>query len=498
MSLNEIIEIDDVTNSDTIKISNSSSSTSNLNNDAKPLKLNFTQQPSVNFGGGAEFLMNDKKKESKKSDIDITDINELENELNNLSSNVHTKNSNQNTNSNQNNNNNINNNNQNNNDTINKINFDNINITKNDSKPDNSTTNIGKETAEQNNGFFNRFTNPINNINNFPINPDIEKPKLTHEETLKEKFRILRKLEELETKGAKISKKYSMSDSLDEMQGEYELIISEKESTNSVKFQGKMLMAAITGIEFLNNKFDPFDVKLDGWGEQVNENINDYDDIFKELHEKYKSKAKIAPELKLLFQLAGSAIMVHMTNSMFKSSMPGMDDIMKQNPDLMKQFTQAAVNSVGKQNEGFGSFMNDIMPSMNQGPPPDPVKTRQDKSERSTMPENRPDIFAARKEDDAVNINNPYVNISTKSNKDDAPIFKSTRPEMNGPSDVNNILSKLKKKSVEPIKKEIDNSSTISIKELKELEISNVPSRTKQSKNKNKKKSEKTSISLDI
>ena len=80
--MNEIIEINDVTNSETIKISDSNS---NSNNDSKPLKLNFTQQPSVNFGGGAEFLMNDKKKESKKTDIDVTDINELENELNNLS-----------------------------------------------------------------------------------------------------------------------------------------------------------------------------------------------------------------------------------------------------------------------------------------------------------------------------------------------------------------------------------------------------------------------------
>ena len=41
-----------------------------------------------------------------------------------------------------------------------------------------------------------------------------------------------------------------------------------------------MLMAAITGLEFLNNKFDPFDLHLDGWGEQVNENIDDYDEIF--------------------------------------------------------------------------------------------------------------------------------------------------------------------------------------------------------------------------
>ena len=123
-----------------------------------------------------------------------------------------------------------------------------------------------------------------------------------------------------------------MEADLDEMKGEYELIISEKETSNSVKFQGRMLMAAVTGLEFLNNRFDPFDVKLDGWAEQVQENVDDYDEIFAELHEKYRSKAKMAPELKLLFQLGGSAVMVHMTNTMFKSAMPGMDDIMRQNP----------------------------------------------------------------------------------------------------------------------------------------------------------------------
>ena len=140
-----------------------------------------------------------------------------------------------------------------------------------------------------------------------------------------------------------------------------------------------MLMACITGLEFLNNKFDPFDLKLDGWAEQVDENIDEYDEIFAELHEKYKSKSKIAPELKLLFQLGGSAIMLHMTNSMFRSSMPSMDDV-RQNPDLMQQFTQAAVNSMGEQNPGFSGFMNNVMnsggmpsgppPSSRQGPPP--------------------------------------------------------------------------------------------------------------------------------
>ena len=43
---------------------------------------------------------------------------------------------------------------------------------------------------------------------------------------------------------------------------------------------------------------------------------------------------------------------------MFKNSIPGMDDIMRQNPELMQQFTQAAVNQMDNSNPGFGGFMN--------------------------------------------------------------------------------------------------------------------------------------------
>ena len=69
---------------------------------------------------------------------------------------------------------------------------------------------------------------------------------------LKEKFKVLRNLEKLVTKGVKLTKQYNMDSSLAEMQGEYEMIKSEKEKGNSVKFQGKMLMAAVSAIEFLN------------------------------------------------------------------------------------------------------------------------------------------------------------------------------------------------------------------------------------------------------
>jgi Family of unknown function (DUF5767) len=284
-----------------------------------------------------------------------------------------------------------------------------------------------------------------------------------------------------------------------------------------MKFQGNMMMAIINGIEFLNNRFDPFDVKLDGWGEQINENITDYDDIFSELHDKYKSKASMSPEIKLLFQLGGSAMMVHMTNTMFKSAMPGMDDIMRQNPDLMRQFQSAAVNTMGQSNPGFGGFMSNLMdPTSGQTSgrgPPAPLATQGANvvppPNRAGNNVSRPDISMARSNfgpgnfagDDGISIKENNFSIpgfeppqaSAKSNR---------RPDMKGPGDITDILSGLKTKTINISEapqrgsnnEDENNSSTISINDLKEIQTdANVPKRSKR-----KPRSDKNTVSLDI
>ena len=74
--------------------------------------------------------------------------------------------------------------------------------------------------------------------------------------------------------------------------------------------------------------------------------------------------------------LGGSAFMFHLTNTMFKSSIPGMDDILKQNPDLMNQFAKAAVGSIGKQeNEYNPPPPDEIHKLLDQGPPPQNAKS---------------------------------------------------------------------------------------------------------------------------
>lgn len=161
-----------------------------------------------------------------------------------------------------------------------------------------------------------------------------------------EKIDLLYKFRKLENQGVKTTMNYNMNSHLDDMRNEYLKLKKQREVENSIKFQRKVMMATITGVEFLNNKFDPFSIHLDGWSESVNENIYDYDEVFEELYEKYGGTTEMAPEIKLLMLLGGSAFMFHLTNTMFKTSMPGMNDIMKDNPELMKQFASAAMGNV--------------------------------------------------------------------------------------------------------------------------------------------------------
>ncbi len=478
----------------------------NVNEAAETIKLGDSgsgANKSVNFGPGIELLMNDKPKKSgePETDIHLGDLNNLEQELNDLADDVDktssappgilgdiklsTP------------------------DTI-KLNDpleSSLTADDKDEKPNvapSTPSNLGKSTsgASKDNKTWDGYAS----FNDIPMNPDVrvpDKPKLTREEMLKEKFQILRKLEELERKGATLSKKYSMESSLAEMQGEYETLVAEREKKNSVQFQGKMLLAVITGLEFLNNKVDPFDLKLDGWSEQVNENIEDYDEIFAELHEKYKSKSQMAPELKLLFQLGGSAIMLHMTNSMFKSSLPNMDDILRQNPELMKQFSSAAANSMEDTNPGFSGFMSGMMGNMSENVgfgrragndmdmememPPRPSSTT-----RPASPRNDNIRINRMSDNDGINIAESFGN----AQKPEKSVRRPKREEMKGPGNISDLLSGLKTKKVNMGGNDDDNNSVVSITELTERDRTGSSSAPKKSRRRTT--SEKNSISLDI
>ena len=174
-----------------------------------------------------------------------------------------------------------------------------------------------------------------------------ERPK-TYEEILAEKQELLFKLDRLEKQGYRISRKYTLASNLDDIRYEYERVKRQRDVEKSIRFYRKGLMAVTSGIEYLNKKFDPLDVKLDGWSESQMENINDYDEVFEELHDKYSDSIQLAPELKLLFMVGGSAFMFHLTNTLFKTAAPSLEEVLKKNPELMRNLSQATLNTMGE------------------------------------------------------------------------------------------------------------------------------------------------------
>jgi hypothetical protein len=206
---------------------------------------------------------------------------------------------------------------------------------------------------------------------------------------------------------------------------------------------------------------------------------------------------------------------------MFKSAMPGMDDILRQNPDLMRQFQNAAVNSMAGSNPGFSGFMNNIMnPSgepqvpSGRGPPP-PMATQgpggmQPPPNRAgnnmgQMNLGRPDISMARGGNYNDGISIKESNFGVPGFEPPQPAQKSSRrPDMKGPSDISDILSGLKTKTIDialsPPPRSIDiledsnNNSTISIDDLKSIQSdANIPKRSRR-----RTKSDKNTVSLDI
>jgi hypothetical protein len=208
------------------------------------------------------------------------------------------------------------------------------------------------------------------------FNPGNDSLGMSYEEIQKAKFDLLCKFERLRDKGVKIPKTFSMSSDYDEMKYEYERLLHQRKMDNSVKMQRRMLITFVSGAEWLNGRFDPFDIKLEGWSESIHEGIGEYDDVFEELYEKYQSTGSMSPELRLAFMVAGSAFMYHLQNSMFKSSIPGAEEVFRQNPNLAQQFTQAAMGNMEQKTPGFSGFMNMFgmakQPQRDDGPPPFP------------------------------------------------------------------------------------------------------------------------------
>lgn len=145
---------------------------------------------------------------------------------------------------------------------------------------------------------------------------------LSPEEKNKLKFQLLYKIKALSKKGITQPVAVDMTHNLETIEMIYNEMYESYKRKSSVTLQRKMIVMSATFVEFLNNRYDPFDFKLDGWSESIYDSVNneEYDEVLEELYEKYKTRTKMAPEVKLLMMMGGSAFMHHTLASTFRSN----------------------------------------------------------------------------------------------------------------------------------------------------------------------------------
>lgn len=515
----------------------------------EPITLNLSDnipsssQPSVNFGGGVELLMNEKNRVSTGSThVDMSDLDNLEQVLKDLS--------------------NENGSGEKSNDSGSKT----VGLSGlssfggffgfNDKPKENATTtntpaptsandyndsNLGSATSNSmgNTKTWDGFTKLTNEI---PNGMGAGYKPLNDREKRRKKRLMLKKLDEWYERGQiKHSTTLNMDSEFEEVEDEYETYLEEKRKKDGVKLQQWWFTTLMNSVEWANSAFNPFDLNLDGLGEQINEDIDSYDEIFGELYEKYKG-GKLMPEVQLCLRAGFSIAMVNFTNKALSTATPAFNDVIRGNPDLMRMFTEATAQTMSKNSPGF-SMANDIMrgmdsfqppppsqplprqtprqeqdqgPSRNMGPPPAPLETRNmSPPVRPGQEKSRPDISMARgamfreNATDISNKNYSSVNEPTKI-LPNAPVVPEKRKEMRGPSsDIDNILSGLKTRTIDmrPPTSNVNSSgnstgdisdlddSLISAASLKDMQNMNAPKRTNRRRRNG---SDKNTISLDI
>jgi hypothetical protein len=476
--------------------------------DLEPISISLNEGATKesSFGGGIELLMNDKKRSNSNSvNIDLGDIDKLESDLNELSGasskgggGGETK-------------------------SISSFASSLFGFSEPAEKPaprdagfEPTDSKLGQSTSSSigNTKTWDGYTKVAD------IPPEASQPawrsnsaNMSELAKRRRKREMIKKLAEWQEKGLlKHGTSYTMDSNYEEIEDDYETVLEEKRRKEGVKLYGWWFLTLVNSLEYANSAFNPFDINLDGWGEQISEDMESYEDIFSELHEKYKG-GKLAPELALLMRLGFSAAVVGISNKALSAATPGFNDVIKQSPELMRMFTNATVQSMSQQSPGF-AFANNLMNpdtdiKTSFGPPPKPVETktqvpppRPGAYSQPPRPEssNRPDMSMGRGamfRESGQEVGQGYSDVNRSTS---IPLAApSSRPDMRGPqnSDIDSILSGLKTKTVnlheQTMSTDIDDSM-ISVSSLKDMTNAGVPKTSKRRKN----RSDKNTVSLDI
>lgn len=201
---------------------------------------------------------------------------------------------------------------------------------------------------DDNNDNNNNSADPAGN-NNSVEPPDID---VLHAQQLVTKRDLVHKIQQLQQRlyDVEISPKtFTTADSLTELQAEYDRLYRIKQQKSTREWYRKILFGVTKGIEWANHQWDPVGLKLDGWSTEVASNVDEFDEIFDELAEKYGGSIneKIAPEIRLVLLILYSGVSYSISQTLVQdhSNRPEFTEIINKDPVLRERFMRAATEA---------------------------------------------------------------------------------------------------------------------------------------------------------
>jgi hypothetical protein len=163
------------------------------------------------------------------------------------------------------------------------------------------------------------------------------------------RLEVYSQLMELKTKhGIKLSKDYTINSDYEEMEFERDFHYNSRNRSNGVNLAKSFLLNGIQAVEFLNDRYNPFKFKLNGWHDHMASNIEDFNEVLAELYEKYKgSGKKMEPEVRFVLMILFSGFTFHASQVLSKN-IPGLDEAIRNNPSLLGKLQNTVYASMAK------------------------------------------------------------------------------------------------------------------------------------------------------
>lgn len=277
------------------------------------------------------------------------------------------------------------------------------------------------------------------------------KRPMSNLEINKRKRELIRYFERCDKRGKGPARRFTMDDSLEEMELEKKAMASDANVEFVMQLMEWGTISVASGAEYLGDAVPRLGIKLKGYSQNVNDTMDEFYEVFDELIDDWGDTIKFSPGMKYVMLLVRGAIATHTANKLTSAFGPDVMDVMKSNPDLMKNFVNAMAEKTA-QNMGASGGMAGMMPpqsapqrrmdplsemgrfmGMGMGGPPAPIHTV-----TRTVDNPQPQVPRPKPASTVV----PGV---TKSIPPPKPLNIPTIPrkEMSGPKNMDDILKSI-------------------------------------------------------